>query len=275
MSWFETVLFGFVSGLTEFFPVSAPAHQTLLLKLFGTTVGPVLNIAIHAAVLLGLYQSCGEYIHQMLREQRLMQVPRSRRKRQPDMVKILDMRLLRTASIVLVLGFVLYTRITQWQWDLQYIAAVLIVNGILVYIPMHISTGNKDARSMSQMDAILLGLAGCLGMVPGVSRVGMISSAAVVRGAGHEQALNWSLLLSIPALIGLIGFDIYGIMTVGMGAISLQVLLQIILAAAAAYAGAQVSIRAMRFMAVQVGFSAFSYYCWGAAMFCFIMYLTV
>ena len=204
-----------------------------------------------------------------------MRIPRSRRKRQPDMVKILDMRLLRTAAIVLILGFFLYSRISQWQWDLHYIAAVLIVNGILVYIPMHISTGNKDARSMSQLDAILLGLAGGLGMVPGVSRIGMTSSAAVVRGAGHEQALNWSLLLSIPALIGLIGFDIYGIMTAGVGTLSLQILLQIFLAAAAAYAGTHISIRTMRFMAVQVGFSAFSYYCWGAAMFCFIMYLTV
>ena len=191
------------------------------------------------------------------------------------MIKVLDLRLMRTAAIVLALGFVLYSRIHQWSWDLHYIAPVLILNGILVYIPMHIATGNKDARSMSQLDSILLGLAGYLGMVPGISRVGMISSVAIARGAGREQALNWSLLLSIPALICLIGFDIYGIMTVGLGSLSFAVLLQILLSAAAAYAGSYISIRFMRFMAVQVGFSAFSYYCWGAAMFCFIMYLTV
>ena len=61
MSWFESVLFGFISGLTEFFPVSAQAHQTLLLTLFGSKAGSVLTLMIHIAVLLSAYQNCREY----------------------------------------------------------------------------------------------------------------------------------------------------------------------------------------------------------------------
>lgn len=275
MEWFESVLFGLVSGLTEFLPVSAQAHQTLMLKLFGASDSPLLRLLIHGTILLALYQSCAEQIGHLLREQKLIRVPPRRRRRQPDMVKILDMRLLRTAAVMLVLGFLAYPMLSAWGTDLHIIAPMLVLNGLILYIPMHMANGNKDARSMSQLDAVLLGLSGACAVVPGISRVGAVASAAVARGADKEHALRWSLLLSIPALLCLMGFDVYGIITGGLGALSLPVVLQMLLSAAAAFGGAYGGIRMMRFMAFRVGFSGFSYYCWGAALFSFIMYLTV
>ena len=275
MDWIQTILFGLVSGLTEILPVSADAHQAILTKLFGQTPAPLLQLIVHAAVLIALSQLCGEQIGQLLREQRIMSAPRSRRKRQPDMIKVLDMRLLRTASVFLALGFFAYPYTYAWRLDLHFIAPVMVLNGILLYIPMHMATGNKDSRSMSRMDAVLLGLSGILAVIPGISRVGVITSAGITRGADREQSLSWSLLLCIPALIILLGFDIYGIMLSGFGSLSLTVLLQYLVAAAAAYGAANAGIRILRFMAVGVGFSGFAYYCWGAALFSFILYLTV
>lgn len=272
MEWFESILFGLICGLTEFLPVSAQAHETLMLKMFGATETPLLRLVIHAAVLLALYQSCAEYIAAIMRERRLLRIPPRRRKRQPDLGRVLDWRLLRTAAIVLSLGFLVYSNLSVRRGDLLFIAPALVINGILLYVPMHMATGNKDSRSMSQLDAVLLGLAGALAMVPGISRVGVVTSAGIARGADREQSLRWSLLLSIPALIILIAFDVYAIMTDGLGAV---VLLQTVLAAVAAFGGAYTGIRVMRFMAVRAGFSSFAYYCWGAALFSFIMYLTV
>lgn len=272
MDWLESILFGFVSGLTEFLPVSAPAHETLMLTLFGAAATPLLRLAIHGAALLAVYQSLAEYIGAMLRENRLMRIPPRRRKRQPDMVKVLDLRLLTTAAIVLCLGFLAYPTLTAWGGNLNFIAGVLVVNGIILYIPMHMATGNKDSRSMSQLDAVMLGLAGTVAMIPGLSRVGTVTSAGIAQGADREQALRWSLLLSIAALGVSVCMDVYGVMTVGLGSAGV---LQTVLAAAAAFGGAFAGIRMMRFMAVRTGFSGFAYYCWGAAMFALIMYLTV
>jgi len=272
MDWLESILFGFVSGLTEFLPVSASAHEALLLTMFGGSVTPLLRLVIHAAALLAVYQSCAEQIGAMMREQRLIRIPPRRRKRQPDMVKVLDLRLLRTAAIVLALGFLAYPTVNVWSGKLNVIAAVLVINGIILYVPMHMATGNKDSRFMSQLDAVLLGLAGTVGMVPGISRVGAVTSAGIAQGADREQALRWSLLLSIPALVVLLAMDVYSIMTVGLGAVAI---LQTVLAAVAAFGGAYVGIRMMRFMAVRAGFSGFAYYCWGAALFTLLMYLTV
>lgn len=272
MDWFESILFGLICGLTEFLPVSAQAHETLILKMFGAAATPLIRLVIHGAALLALYQSCAEYISAIMRERRLLRIPPRRRKRQPDLVKVLDMRLLCTAAIVLSLGFLVYPNLSAWRGDLHFIAPALVINGILLYVPMHMATGNKDSRSMSQLDAVLLGLAGALAMVPGISRIGMVTSAGIARGADREQALRWSLLLSIPALIILMGFDAYAIMTDGLGTVAI---LQTVLTGIAAFGGAYTGIRVMRFMAVRAGFSGFAYYCWGAALFSFIMYLTV
>ena len=272
MDWLESILFGLVCGLAEFLPVSAQAHETLLLKMFGASATPLMYLVIHGAVLLALYQGCAEHISQILREQRLLRIPPRRRKRQPDMVKVLDMRLLRTATIVLALGFFAYPTLSAWRSDLHIIAPILVINGIIVYIPMHMATGNKDSRSMSQLDAVLIGLCGALAVIPGISPVSTITAAGIARGADREQSLRWSYLLCIPALLIRMGFDVYGIMSGGLGVVSI---VQLVLAAVAAFGGAWSSIRMMRFLAVRAGYSCFAYYCWGAALFSMIIYLTV
>lgn len=272
MNWFESILFGLVCGLTEFLPVSADAHEALLLTVFGGSAGHLLRLAVHAAVLLALYRECAEYIGQMSREQMLLKLPPRRRKRQPDMVKALDLRFLRTAAIVMALGFFAYPTVSAWRTDLHILAPILLVNGLIIYIPMHLATGNKDSRSMSQLDAVLVGLMGAVAVIPGISRLAVLIAAGIIRGADREQSLNWGLLLSIPAMLILIGFDVYGTVTAGMGGVSV---IQVILAAAAAFGGAWSAIRIMRFLAVKAGFSCFGYYCWGAALFSLIIYLIV
>ena len=272
MSWLESIFFGFVCGLTEFLPVSAQAHEALLLKIFGASATPLLHLSIQGAVLVALYQSCAVYIGQIFREQRLLKIPPRRRKRQPDMVKVLDFRLLRTAAIIMLLGFFAYPALSQWRGDLHFIAPALVVNGIILYVPMHLATGNKDSRSMSQLDAVLLGLIAATAVIPGISLLGVLIAAGIIRGADREQSLNWALLLSIPSLVIRMGFDGYALMTVGMGSMSI---VSVALAAAAAFCGAYCAIRVVRFLAVKAGFSCFGYYCWGAALFSLLIFLTV
>lgn len=275
LDWLQSIIFGLISGLTEFLPVSSQAHQALMMKLFGGVSHPLMRFFIHTAVLLALYQSCAEQIGPMLREWRLKKLPPRKRKRQLDLMKILDIRLLRTGTILVLLGFVFYQRLSAWQTSLNILAVTLAVNGIILLIPMYLPYGNKDSRSMSQLDAILLGLAGAASVLPGISRVGILTSTAIARGADREHALRWSFLLCIPALLCLAGFDIYSMIAGGIGALTVGDVVRMLLSAVAAYGGAWGGIQLMRFMAVRVGFSGFSYYCWGAALFSFLMYLTV
>ena len=128
---------------------------------------------------------------------------------------------------------------------------------------------------MSPADGVLFGLSSALAIFPGISRIGIGVSVATARGASKESALHWALLLDLFAMIFVIGFDVMALISAGFGAFSISAMICYALACAAAFGGACAGIRMMRFLAFRVGISGFAYYCWGAALFAFLMYLTI
>lgn len=276
LNWFESLIYGLISGITEFLPLSSRAHQALMLKMFGaSSAGNLLTLLVHLAVLLALFLECRHHIEQLRREQRLAAIPKSRRKRQPNQMKLMELRVLKNALIPMMLGFLLYLNLRQLESDLLMVCVFLIINGVLLFLPQLVRNGNKDARSMTGFDSLLLGISGALSAFPGISRIGAVSSVAVARGVDKEHALNWAFLLSIPALVCFVGIDIFSVITGGIGAFGILPAISCVLAVVTAYFGARFAIRAMRSFARRIGFSGFSYYCWGAALFSFIMYLSI
>lgn len=275
LNWIESLLFSFTAGIAEILPVSSQAHEALLLKLFGTTSDPLMKLLIHAAVWEALFLAMRRDIDQMMHAARLARVPSRRRNRQPDPVRLLDVRLLQTAVIPLLLGFLAYPALSGWYTDLSKVAVLLFVNGLILCIPRYLRSANKDSRSMTGFDGLLLGISGALAVLPGISRIGAVSSAAAGRGADREHAIRWAFLLDLAALLVLICFDIYNLYILGISAVSVPTVVCYILSAAAAFGGAALGIYMMRFLAVHAGFSGFAYYSWGAALFAFLMYLTI
>ena len=100
-----------------------------------------------------------------------------------------------------------------------------------------------------------------------------IHFAASARGADKNYSLQFALYLSIPALVIMLLFDAVAIFG-GIEAISFLVIIQYLLAMAAAYFGSTFAISIMRSMVVRAGYEIFSYYCWGMALISMILYLT-
>jgi undecaprenyl-diphosphatase len=276
LDWLQGLIYGLISGLTEFFPLSAQAHQTMLLRLFGSDeAGNLTGLLVRAAVLLALFLNCRDHIEHLRRQQRLLSIPARRRKRQPDPKKILELRFLKSAIIPALIGFLFFPQIRQCNRNLLMISIFLLINGVVLYYPQTVRSGNKDARSMTGFDSILLGICGIFGMLAGFSRVGLIISASAVRGADKEHSLNWALLLSLPVLLVYLCFDVFAVMTGGVGALGFKAAIGYALAALGAFLGASLSLHMMRRFSRKVGFSGFSYYCWGAALFTFIMFLFI
>lgn len=264
LNWFESLIYGLVSGVTEFLPVSSSAHQALMMKMFGTSgAGNLLTLLVRLAVLLAVFTECRHHIELLRREQRLAATPKRRRRRQPDQMHVLELRLIKTALVPLLLGFFFYLQARQ-AGDLLLVCIFLTVNGAMLFLPQLVRNANKDARRMTMLDGILFGICGAFAVLPGISRVGVISSAAVARGVDKEHALNWSLLLSIPALVCLAGFDIFAIINGGIGSFGILAAISALLAVVAAYLGARFAIRSMRTLSRRIGFSGYAYYCWGS-----------
>ena len=126
---------------------------------------------------------------------------------------------------------------------------------------------------MSRLDALAFGIVSALGMLPGISRIGIAASYGSIRAADHSNVYKWCLLLSIPAMIAAAVCDIILIVTVGFTGIGVLTVLQSLLAAIMAWLGAVVSIQFVRSLAARSGLSGFAYYCWGVALFTFILNL--
>ena len=126
---------------------------------------------------------------------------------------------------------------------------------------------------MSPVDGLLMGLGGAASTIPGISCVGAGVSVATVCGADKNYALSMSLLMAIPVTIGYIAFDILALMSAKI-ALTFGMILNCLLAAAAAFVGVFLGIRVLRVVVSNFSMSVFSFYCWGMALLTFILYLT-
>lgn len=276
MNLLQTLIFGLIGGLSDILPVSAQAHGRLLTFLYGQDSPPaLLKLFIHLGIIAALYYNCHTHILKLLRAYKLSRIPKRRRRRPLDTNSVMDLRLIETMLVPLIFGFLFYNKITSLVSTLSILAAVLFVNGILLYVPQFFPGSNKSSMHITPADGILMGLGATASLVPGVSCVGMVTAVGSVRGADRTYALNIALLLNIPVNIGFAVYDALGIIGQGVDGFSFSLLIGCLLGALGALGGTLLGIGIMKKLASSHGFGAFAYYCWGAAMLIFILFLSV
>lgn len=270
------IVYGFVLGICEILPVSGAAHGYLLnyMTRFDTRQ-PLMLLLCHLVTLLALLLSMRHRISHIRRELRIASIPAKQRKRQPDLMAVLDGRVVIATCIPMAVGVILTNQAYQTFSSLPMIAAMLVISGVLIYIPHYLRQGNRDSRHYSRKDSIILGLCGGLSAIPGMSRTGGMLSAGSIRGFDKQYILDVVLLSCVPALAILIALDAVALLSAGIAVITTAMLLNSLAAAAAAFLGAWFSILIMRFLSVNTGYLGFAYYSWGLGLFSFVLYLMV
>lgn len=274
LNWFESVLYGLFSGLTDILPVSAQAHKTLMLKFFGIKGDmALLDLLIHLAVALALYIHCRDQLVRMIRAKTLSRVPKKKRKRPLDMRSLMDLSLLKTMLVPVILGLLLYRKASGMQGNLILLSVFLLINGILLYVPQFLPSSNKDSRTLSRVEGLLMGLGGALSVIPGISAIGAANSIGSVCGVERTYGLNMTLMMDLFLTVGLLVYDVMGIMTAGLGTLSVLIVLRYLMTTVIAFCAATLGIRMMRQLAENQGYAVFAFYCFGLALFTFILNL--
>lgn len=274
LSWLKSCILGLLSGLFDIFPVSAQAHSVLLLKFFGLkSSSDLINLLIHMGVLGALYYNSHTQLIRFSRARALARVPKRKRKRPLDVRSMMDWSMLKTMMIPALIGVYLRKFTAGLQSNLMLIAWFLFLNGVILYLPQFFPTSNRDSRTLSRVEGLLMGLGGMISAVPGISAIGATTSIASVCGVDRTYGFNMAVLMDMSIMAGLMVHDILGIMANGIGAISFVILVRYILSAAAAFCGATFGIKLMRKLALEKGFSIFGIYCWGLALFTFVLNL--
>lgn len=273
ISWLESILYGFISGLSEFLPVSSSAHQHLMLYLFGADGrDPVRDLFVHIGLLLCVL-TCSRTFLDMVKRERAY-AGRNRGSRQYPYRAKQDADYIRTAVLPLMITMIIIRFIFKPGSSLMLTAFFTLINGVIIFLPGRMMQGNKDAGLMTPLDSTLLGAAGGLSALTGFSGFGCAYSASVARGAAKNHAFTWCLLLMIPALLFSCIFDIISMFN-GPAVAFWSNLFGYLLSACAAYGGTYLSINTIRSLTSRTGLSAFAYYCWGFALLSFFIFLTV
>jgi len=208
MSIVVAVILGVVQGLSEFIPISSTAHLTIAGKLFGvineqhpeqwTAFMATIQLGTLAAVLSYFRNDIGLTIANWFKEN-ITGSRRSFSDQSPES-RLGWLVILGTLPIVAVgLTFkdVIEGSLTK---DLSVISLSLIVVGLLLMVAERFATYKRTTSDLGIIDAIVIGGAQCLALIPGSSRSGTTMMAALWRGMTREHAARFSFLLSIPAI---------------------------------------------------------------------------
>ncbi len=276
LNWLQSILFGLVSGAADIIPVSGQAHRLLLLKFFGVNQLPnLLALLLHLSVAAALYLSSQGQFVRMNRARALARIPKKKRKRPLDTRSMMDWSLIKTMLVPTVIGLLLNSRVRGWSVNMFLIAGMLFVNGLILYIPQFLPTSNRDSRTLTRLEGVLMGLGAGASVLPGISTVGIMVSIASVCGIERLYGLNMTFIVKLFFLIGLMVYDVLAIITDGLGGLTVMLLAQYLFTGLLSFGASMFAIRLLRRLAPEHGFHTFGVYCWGLALFTFILNLVV
>lgn len=276
MDWLVYIFYGFITGMGELLPVSVGAHDYFLeLMTRFDPQQPLLRLCIHAAALGALVLFNRHRVAHIYREMHIASQPARRRKRQPDLVAVLDGRVVLAVLIPAALGLLLTSLIREQGQSLPFVVLLLILSGAAIYAPHFLPGANRDSRHLSRLEALFFGVCAGLSAFAGVSRMGGVLSAGALSGCSRSYMLDIAYLLLIPLLALMVVLDLFGVLAAGVAAFTLVYFIQCLAAGAAAFGGACLAIAVMRFLSVNMGYTAFAYYNWGLGIFGFILYLMI
>ncbi|MDY6808658.1 undecaprenyl-diphosphate phosphatase [Gordonia sp. HNM0687] len=197
MTWTQAIVLGALQGVTEFLPISSSGHLRIASELmFGDDAGAsftaVSQLGTEAAVLVYFARDIIRIVAAWFRGL----ADRAERG--------LDYRIgwyVIFATIPIgVLGFLLKDQIRTVGRNLWLVATVLIVFAGVIWLAERYGTKQRSMQQLTLRDGLVMGLAQCLALVPGVSRSGATASAGLFLGLEREAAFRFSFLLAIPAV---------------------------------------------------------------------------
>nr|WP_206488575.1 undecaprenyl-diphosphate phosphatase [Rhodococcus sp. KRD162] len=197
MTWLQAIVLGAVQGLTEFLPISSSGHLRIVSGVFwnedaGASFTAVTQLGTEAAVLLFFWRD-------IVRIVKAWFIGLTRKDERG-----LDYRMgwyVIIATIPIgVLGLLFKDQIRTGARNLYLIAFMLIAFAIVIAIAEKVGRKARPIEKLTTRDGIVMGLAQCLALVPGVSRSGATTSAGLFLGLEREAAVRFSFLLAIPAV---------------------------------------------------------------------------
>ncbi|QJR80306.1 undecaprenyl-diphosphate phosphatase [Alteromonas pelagimontana] len=198
MSLFEIIILALIQGVTEFLPISSSAHLLLPAELLGwVSQGLAFDVAVHVGSLLAVMIYFRHDIAQMAGAW----VSKGFSKQQTTDSKLAWFVIIATIPAV-VFGFLLKDWIELNARTMLVVACTTIIFGLLLWYADKAAKHTQKLETMTLRQAVIIGLAQAVALIPGTSRSGITMTAALMLGLDRESSARFSFLLSIPVILG-------------------------------------------------------------------------
>ncbi|GAA0559037.1 undecaprenyl-diphosphate phosphatase [Halomonas salifodinae] len=197
MDWLQVLVLSILQGLTEFLPISSSAHLILVPEL---TPWPDQGLAFDVALHLGSLAAVVLYFRHDLGRM-LVSWWASLRGRGTDADGRLAWWVLLATVPVGLVGLAFHDLIQEAMRSPLIVAAGLIGFGLLLGYADWRGRGSRSEYQLTWKQALWIGAAQALALIPGTSRSGITITAALLLGLSREGAARFSFLLSIPVIV--------------------------------------------------------------------------
>lgn len=213
MTLLEAIVCGIIQGLTEFLPVSSSGHLAIAHSLFGMETAEsylTFDILLHLATLIVVFVVYYKEIFSLIPAFFTMLGKVFRRKFSfADYTKSERcVVLLIIATLPLIAAFFIEDMVEVIAGYTRAVGIILIFNGILLWISDRFAGRQGRREELTPAGALGVGLFQLAAVFPGLSRSGSTISGGMLFGLDREEAVKFSFILSVPAILGANIFNI-------------------------------------------------------------------
>ncbi len=261
MSILEAVFYGLLQGIAEFLPISSSGHLALAHNFFGTEGAEYLafDILLHVATLLavaivyhkelwlvikGFFTLCGKLVFGKLKKEGLDFGER--------LFLMLCLATVPLVPVALLSDYVEAIGGTSWL-----IGLLLIFNGAMLFFSDRLAKGTLTLENAGWKRPFVIGCVQMLGVLPGISRSGSTITGGRLCGLTREDAVRFSFLMSVPAILGASVLELPDFFAQGMES---SLVLPCIVGSLSALVVGIMAIKLLQFFSQKKGFTVFSIY---------------
>ncbi len=262
MKIIESVLCGIVQGAAEFLPISSSGHLALMHGLFKSeafaesnmSFDILLHLATLFAVLIVYFKDIVALVPAFFRLIGKLFKGKFKLADYTNEERFVVFLIFATLPLVAALFIKDYVEVISSYYKV--VGALLILNAAMLFFGDRIKKEGREVGALERKDAFAIGIFQLFAILPGLSRSGSTITGGRIMGLSREEAVKFSFILSIPAIIGA------NITNIGAVAdITKADLLPYGLGMLAAFVTGLAAIKLLIFISKKSNFRIFSVYC--------------
>ncbi len=266
MGVFEAIIYGIIQGIAEFLPISSSGHLALAQNIFSANTENAdhfaFNIALHLATLvsvcvvyrkdvLALIKGCFSLIKKLFTGKIKSGLDKGEK-----MFLMLCVATLPLVPVKLLGLDDAVEALSGFSWA---IGILLIINGIMLVISDRLRDGGITAENGGFLRPLGVGvMQALLGVMPGISRSGSTITGGKIFGFSREEAVRFSFLMSIPAIIGACVVELPEFFEKSVG---IEMLAPVLAGAVTAAVVGFFAIKLLQYLTKNKSFTFFAVYC--------------